>query len=237
MDANAFSCVVGRLLASLLCLSIACVAPPARAFTPIGPNEECFELVGADPSRPSGVLKLGRVIGDAPAQFQIFLPSVCHASCAGMPRAYAYPGNLVAVGQASSGFVCAHYADGSPQNESHGWLPARQVRVEDPKRVAVPLAAWNGVWHAMQQAATITLSSDNGGLDLVGDAVYPNSNEPRAVGHIEAHARPIGSTVIFTTEDCQVSLLMVGHLLAVTDNEFCGGMNVRFADFYRLAPP
>lgn len=223
-------------LASLFVLIWGGAQPLAAAG--FSSDDECFSLTSATADQRGGPLKIGHITGSLPAQYQPLLPSACDASCAKLGRAYAHPGDEVAVGQSAPGFVCVHFADGATQNENHGWIPKGQVEILDPRKIDARLSEWVGSWAALQESATIRLESADGALHLIADAVYPNGAAPRSEGHIDAISRPTGSVVTFTAPDqCLISLTLISHVLAVTDNGHCGGANVRFADFYRSTPP
>jgi hypothetical protein len=207
----------------------------------VSPAEICYGLTSAIPGEQSGMLRPGRITGSTTAEFSMVLPGICQrnpATCRGLPHSHTRPGDLVAVGQAVSGFVCAHYSDG--RSETDGWLASDQVRIEDPKQLALPLASWNGTWHAVTQAATITIQPiDNESLHLEGEASWPSAtDEGRHVGYIDATGMPNGSMMALTEEAdgtaCRMSLLLLDHMLVAVDNQACGGMNVRFAGYYVL---
>lgn len=202
----------------------------------------CLSLAGARPNEPDGTLKLGRVVGSGRAAFSPVLPSACTsdpASCRGLPRSpYALPGNLLAVGQAVSGFVCAHRTDG--HSVTDGWLPAGRVQVVAPEQIIPPpsLSTWRGTWRAVEGENTIMLRPDGEALRVKGEASWqgPNSVSPH-VGYLGGRMKPVGNTITFSESnsdaDCVATLMLFGRFLAVVDNHACGGMNVSFSGLYR----
>lgn len=233
-----------RTLPTLLACTFALCAH-ARAADPLyeldASNAQCLGLAGARPGEPSGTLRLGRVVGSGRAAFSLAPSPVCApspASCRGLPPPpFALPGDIVAVGQAVSGFVCAHRTDG--RSVADGWLPTGRVRIIAPERVAPPpLNTWRDTWRAVEGEGAITLRPDGEALRAKGEASWqgPNNVSPH-VGYLDGKAKPIGNTATFSEgsseADCVAILVLLGRYLAVVDNHACGGMNVTFSGLYK----
>ncbi len=172
----------------------------ANAATPIGVAEMCFGLPTFDGTDDG--LRLGRVTGTARAEMFVVLPSSCERApedCSGLPKSYADPGDIVVVGQEVSGFVCVHRPGGT--SETNGWLSFDRVKIEDPKKIAVPVGSWLGTWRGISTDATIVLRSfDNEALHAEGEAWWPSAANARRSGAFDATAIPAGSTAAFVEE-------------------------------------
>jgi len=165
----------------------------------------------------------------------------CPAMTASCRRsAYVVHGNQVLVGEVKGALAYAAYTDtgGTPTT---GWLPLTSV-----ERIAVPkqnIAAWIGNWSYDHSTIDISRGHRPGRLKASGMAIW-GMHDPERVrrggintGDFEGEATPTGDRLLFgpasESEDCRVSLRLIGPYLAAIDNGNCGGMNVTFSGIYR----
>ena len=111
-----------------------------------------------------------------------------------------------------------------------GWVKNSDLRElhGDP---APPLAAWAGTWTNGDGRILITLSATADALHLAGENQWHGRGDVVHTGEFEGDARPEGNHLHFVEADagsCTVDLTLIGDYLAVSDNQACGGMNVRF---------
>ena len=158
-------------------------------------------------------------------------------------RAYVVAGDRVITAARSGDYVCAYFPNAG--GGSAGYLPAARLsaRAVDP---APALRAWVGRWKDGDDEIDLTIKGR--GLAVDGSACWPSCNPPLSerpggpnIGELSGSATPVGNRVIFSTGsgefDCTAKLDLVGDALIVSDNENCGGHNVRFDGVYRRVAP
>ncbi len=164
------------------------------------------------------------------------------AHCAG--KAYLVPGDRVLISKRESGWTCVWY---SGKRQAHvGWLPTGTVAHVSP---APPTPDdWIGTWRpiAGDNAIEIRRAPSGDGLSAEGSALwYGGRTEEGAeivhVGEFAGNGRPAGDRWTVgepaAEDDCVVDMRLIAGQLVVHDNGNCGGLNVRFDDIYRKAPP
>jgi hypothetical protein len=52
-------------------------------------------------------------------------------------------------------------------------------------------------------------------------------------GHIYVRARPFRNRVQLTDQGCKIDLTLMGNYLLASDNNLCGGINVRFRGLWK----
>ena len=139
-------------------------------------------------------------------------------------------GTMVAVGDIQAGFVCVHVSNG--HSETDGWLPADQVQIAllpSPP----PSITWVGTWHFQNNEIRLQVRGDS--LHGAGTAIWRGLYTAHT-GNFEADAIPNDSRLEFTEGlapgECRLSLTLMEDMLAVVDNQACGGMNVTFSGLY-----
>lgn len=151
------------------------------------------------------------------------------------------PGEHVLVDEVKGDLVRALWLDPKGGGEVvEGWVPAAAIRRTPGKYRA---RDWHGSWHRADSDISIGPGKD-GALTVSGEAVWiqrgPNAFDLAAphVGELEAQARPFGATLRIDPpgSDCAVAMRLAGEYLLVTDNGWCGGMNVTFSGIYRRTP-
>ncbi|WEN16449.1 hypothetical protein PY254_07240 [Rhodanobacter sp. AS-Z3] len=148
-------------------------------------------------------------------------------------KAYLVPGDTVLTTKPVGEYVCAFFPD---SHDGHaGWL--RKDRLL-PRSDTPSLSDWEGRWTLDDNV--ITLSRRGSSLHADGEAYYPMADPPLEqfpggpnLGSMGGTARPQGRQVRFVEEDCRVTAILAGKFLVVSDNQQCGGMNVRFNGTYQ----
>ena len=183
-------------------------------------------------------LRVGQIVGTDRAYFLTWMLSPeCRANsqkCRQDRQPYVIPGDRVVVTGVVPGFVCAAYSKNG-RSDVDGWLPEKQVKIEDPAKSPQQLTRWVGEWSGQYASAWIDIGRGKGHtLHAVGHAEL---REGEYEGDFEGDLSVIGNTAKVNDEvvgnyGCVVSLLLLGGLMAVTDNEACGGLNVRFIGWF-----
>ena len=196
--------------------------------------------------------RTGKVQGAAPRTYFVrdgtARPGCPDASAACRTGAYVVPGDLVLLGDAQAGYICAAIAGPSGRTTA-GLLPSAAIMAV-PDR-APTVSDWIGAWGAVEQHIVITRTRQ-GALNIKGDATWGALDPERVrrggvhIGEINAEVQPVGDALSFTmgndrtlpfeqgdATDCRVQMLRRGPYLVVESNDACGGMNVTFSGLYR----
>jgi hypothetical protein len=158
---------------------------------------------------------------------------------------YLAPGDLVLVGKTHGQYSCVSYqsaADRTPR-WTVGWLPSASITPVAPSP-APALSDWMGHW--IHAGGHIAIGRGRrGNLRIRGEQVYPATQSVHS-GVIRAEVKPVhgviefveGGSVAFDRAsdeagNCLVRVQRIATLLAVEDNNHCGGALVTFTGFYR----
>jgi hypothetical protein len=106
------------------------------------------------------------------------------------------------------------------------WIPQSRWAVDKP----VTPGAWVGIWQ--NEGAKITVTSSEGHLHFVGNAIWQGRTTPH-FGSFEFDAVPEGDLVTLVDE-CEVRIRRLGEFLFAQENQKCGAMNVSFDGLYRF---
>ena len=160
----------------------------------------------------------------------------CPQKGASCRRGYVIRGQTVLTGKSLGSYVCAYYPGN--KSETGGWIPASQLRSISID-TAPPLRAWVGKWTDGFDHIQIKLKGNR--LQATGDAVWQGAYSTHT-GEMGGVAVPNGNHVVFRHEDpndddpnsdvCTVKATLVGKYLVASDNNVCGGLNVRFDAVY-----
>ncbi len=159
-------------------------------------------------------------------------------------KAYLVPGDRVLISKRESGWSCVWYF--GKREVTVGWLPTGTVA--HAPSVDPALDEWIGTWRPIAGDNEIVIRRDRSGRGgaVSGTATWyggrlEDGSEIVHVGEFEGEGRPDGDrwTVGESAEAyaCMVDMRFVAGQLVVHDNANCGGLNVRFDDIYRKAPP
>ena len=208
-----------------------CVATVVRA--------DCGRGAFAFEPRVSGVAV---VTGAGPLPFVADGAGCPSPQAACRTRAYVVAGDRVITAGRSGDYICALFPNA--KGDSAGFLPAARL-VPTAIDAAPALRAWVGRWKDGDDEIKLTIKGSR--LVVDGSACWPSCNPPLSerpggpnIGELSGSAAPVGNHVVFSTGsgefDCTAKLALVGNVLVVSDNENCGGHNVRFDGVYRRVP-
>ena len=213
--------------AALLALAIS--GAPAGVVAP-RPHADCVTYDAAYERAP-----LMKVIAAAGARVHFqdkAAPCQTGARCPWVRAGYVAPGDLVFASAPVHGFRCV-YA-GSRGRLSAGFVPEVALAPADEGGAITP--AWLvGRWANFGDLILVS-ATKNGRLAAKGEAIWPGRGfaGPPGPNFGDFEGTPIlsGATVVVTSGDCRVEGRRRGPYLVVSDNEQCGGMNVRFDGIY-----
>ena len=161
-----------------------------------------------------------------------------HESC--IQKGYLIKGDRVLATNTTDGWVCIYYF--GKKRDYVGWVKQHEV-----KDIITPTTAktngWLGKWASIGGIDSIQIRSGNAGmLEINGKAKWlggKNSSGEEIVhfGQVQGVARPNENRVVISEGDenhsCVLTLNLIDAFLIATDNEKCGGMNVRFNGVYK----
>jgi hypothetical protein len=207
-----------------------------QGATPAPPQEQC-EYDGS-----GGNETLRRVLGKEPAPS--FFACQTHNPNAGPSGCIASTvpaGLVVSVKREVNGWTCIH-SDGFVS----GWISSTRLEqlATEPKP---PIADWLGWWRngpgtpsERNDRLLITRGKEPGSLHVSGRAYWYGMNGNVHSGGVNAEAVPVGRH-LHVVNGCVVDLDLSrdekGLKLLASDNEECGGMNVRFMGEWRKFVP
>ncbi len=158
-------------------------------------------------------------------------------------KGYLIKGDRVLATKPSDGWVCIYYL--GKKSDYVGWV--KQTELRD---ISVPVLAkledWFGIWQSIGAINSIQIRPENSGmLKVNGKAKWlggKNSYGEAIVhfGQVHGVAHPNENRLVITEsnedQSCVLNLNLIDAFLVATDNERCGGMNVRFNGVYKLKP-
>lgn len=161
----------------------------------------------------------------------------CPSLSASCRRGYVVPGDTVVTGRTIGAFVCAYYP--SKGNSTAGWIEAARLRAL-PVNARPPHAAWLGRWSDQGNPALRITRAKSGALEIEGAAFWPGPVRQKGwapgwpqLGRIGGKLELTGNRAHYDDGTCRVDLVALGDFLIGFDNDWCGGMNVRFNGVYR----
>jgi len=98
------------------------------------------------------------------------------------------------------------------------------------------LDAWAGTWTGGEDRIVISPAKDGTKLRLRGYATWHGPNAVEHFGDVEGDVIPAGNRVRLTlggSVSCALDLVLLGNIILASDNNLCGGMNVRFEGFWK----
>jgi len=116
-----------------------------------------------------------------------------------------------------------------------GWVKAVDLR-EVHADLAPPLVSWFGTWTNGLGRIRIAPSEAAGRLHLTAENEWHGVGDVVHTGDFEGDASPSGNRLHFVEsgpDSCTVDFTLIGRYLVVSDNQLCGGMNVRFWGVWR----
>lgn len=143
-------------------------------------------------------------------------------------------GDAVLVYRVDGDWTCGYLTERG--GAGPGWVRSQNIRAvaADPNP---PLAAWTGTWKGGEDRVTIRLSKTPGALELEGAAAWHGVGSVVHTGDIEGEATPRGNHLHYADSDsaeaCSIDLTLSGKFIIASDNNHCGGMNVRFEGIWK----
>jgi hypothetical protein len=155
-------------------------------------------------------------------------------ACPWRQKAYLVPGDVAFVGPELRGFRCAYYGTANGDIVA-GFLPTDALEVT-PDGGNLDAAFLSGTWaHLGLNPITFT-SADGKAVHAKGKGIWHGLPGVVHSGSFSATAEPKGDSIEFRESDgglgCEVKIGRRGPYLVVSDNSYCGGMNVRFQGIY-----
>ena len=137
-----------------------------------------------------------------------------------------HPGDLILVNRTQGDWTCGYLQ----RRDNLVWVRSREIRSVrfDPNPLP---AAWLGSWQNAEDHIRIRASKTSGKLDLDGLAVWRGQfsvHTGQLSGAAEPNANRLHVVEGAGSDACMVDLTLVSKYLVVTDNNMCGGVNVRF---------
>src|SRR5687768_11125520 len=214
-------------------LLLTCFAAPLAAAQEPGANPANWCRNGAF-TRDAEEFRAARVTGRRGARAYFYGDE---EGCPGPPakcrqKTYVVPGDEVVVSRAFGDWRCAWYQPARGP-ETVGWLAADRLSVAE--RTAAPAPArWLGAWGFYDNLLRLTRAKKAGALRVEGSATWKGAGAGNVhVGEVSGEAAPAGNVLRIVSDDCHVSLRLVGSYLIASDNKQCGGLNVTFDGVYR----
>jgi len=155
-------------------------------------------------------------------------PSRCEKERAG----HVLPGERVVTGRTKGNYVCIYFFSNWG---SAGWVEKSRLRAlaidSKPSR-----SSWLGQW-SDEGNPSVRITNKRGTLHVVGDAYWPGPDRqkdlpPRHSGEIDGKLTLLGTRARYDDNYCKIDFTLVGDILIASDNNYCGGSNVRFSGVY-----
>jgi hypothetical protein len=159
------------------------------------------------------------------------LPCQQGATCPWVRAGYVVAGDQVFASGPVNGFRCVYV--GATGKLSAGFVPNSALRVVEGDDAITP--AWLiGRWSDGNDI--IVVSKKEGELSAEGDGIWPGRNFAGPpgpnFGSFQGAPKMAGDKMTIEDGPCRVDAYRRGPYLIVSDNENCGGMNVRFKGIY-----
>jgi hypothetical protein len=141
------------------------------------------------------------------------------------PKLAEVAGDPMLVFREEGDWTCGYLSNRA--GSSPGWVRSGDLRKieSDP---SPPLRAWFGTWTYGEERIAIQASRTQGMLALSGKAAWHGLGDIVHYGQFTGEAAPRGSHLHFMDGGCTVDLTLIGKYVVATDNQMCGGANVRF---------
>jgi hypothetical protein len=193
------------------------------------PTKDCVTYDGAYEQAP-----LMRVLGAPGSRLRLqdkAVPCPKGSSCAWVRGGYVVPGDQVFASAPINGFRCVYV--GSRGRLSAGFVPDSALAIAAAADAITP--TWLvGRWS--DGTDLIVIAERNGKLTADGDGVWPARNFAGPPGpndgSFSGALKISGDTIAVSDGICRVEGRRRGPYLVFTDNESCGGANVRFRGIY-----
>jgi len=188
------------------------------------PNAECAaDTSSADP-------QVAEVAGSPSATVWVACGAVTRCGRWTVPS-----GTPVVVDRVRGAWTCvyAQARDGA----GPGWIRSSDLRSMHYD-LHPPATSWVGLWIGSKDRVAIRLANKSSALHLSGHAEWHGNGGVVHDGDVEGEATPRANHLHLVEEgadSCTLDLTLAGPYLVATDNDRCGGMNVRFEGIWRRA--
>lgn len=141
-------------------------------------------------------------------------------------------GDPLVVSRVEGDWTCGYLT--SRKGAAQAWVRTRDIRLLnfDPNP---PLSAWTGTWVQGENRIRIQNAKLPGKLSLDGEAYWHGFGDNVHSGEFAADASPAGNHLHLEDDLCQIDLALWGKYALASDNNMCGGMNVRFWGVWKRA--
>jgi hypothetical protein len=153
-------------------------------------------------------------------------------------KIYVVAGDELIVNKVSGDWACAWY--NGKKSETVGWVKNCSL-LYLPATKSPDISEWVGKWQMYQDGNEIIIGSKGDKLSVEGKAVWlglmlDDGNRVVHTGDLDGEMTPVNGSARLTegTDEfsCVADFSILGKYLIVTDNNKCGGMNVRFDGVY-----
>lgn len=194
------------------------------------PTENCVFAFSGFATTPGEKVKIAEIAQRAAVQLQ-----QCGSAkgCVQAPVAWGSP---VQIYRQQGEWTCGYVS--SRDGAGPGWIRTAALRVV-PYDEQPPLSAWVGTWAGGEDRVLIRTGSEPGTLHLVGSANW-HGKYTKHFGDTKGSASPIGNHLHFVedgTDSCTIDMTLLNRYILASDNQACGGMNVRFEGIWKRAGP
>jgi hypothetical protein len=145
------------------------------------------------------------------------------------------PGDPLVAYHAGGDWTCGYLSQ--IKGAGPGWVRSKDIRPVSFD-AAPPLDAWLGAWANGEDRIRIQSSRAAGKVELQGEAIWHGGRGVVHTGDFAGDAAPVGNHLHFVesdTDSCTVDLTLIGKYLVASDNDRCGGENVRFWGIWKRA--
>jgi hypothetical protein len=147
----------------------------------------------------------------------------------------AAPRAPVLIYRESGDWTCGYFwAYGGP-----AWIRSDELRVV-PYNPRPSLKAWEGIWAGGGDRVSLQAGEEPGTLRLKGSARWQGAGDNAHFGDAKGTATPDSNRLHFAEggpDSCIIDLTLLGRYIVASDNDRCGGMNVRFEGIWKRTGP
>lgn len=191
------------------------------------PQSECALPDGGFARPPGAKLQIAEVAAASAVALE-----EC-GSPKGCLRAPARRGTPVLIYRVQGDWTCGFFT--SRHGAGPAWIRSTDVRIL-PYALRPPLTSWEGLWAGGEERVRIGPAPEPGRLHLEGHGEWHGANDNVHFGDFRGEATPEGNRVHFVEHgpnSCTIDLTLLGRYILASDNQMCGGMNVRFQGIWK----
>jgi hypothetical protein len=193
------------------------------------PTENCVFAYNGFATTPGEKVQIAKIAQRAAVQLEGCDPKGCIRA----PVAWGTP---VQIYRQQGEWTCGYVSAGDGAGPA--WIRTAALRVV-PYDEQPPPSAWVGTWVGGEDRVLIRAGREPGTLHLVGSAKW-HGKYTTHFGDAKGNAAPIGNHLHFVeggTDSCTIDLTLLNRYILASDNQACGGMNVRFQGIWKRTDP